>query len=152
MNAAEPRQPPVIEPIVPGEELVELLASCGLPTADVYEDKPLAFFGCREDGRLIAVIGIESGEGIGLLRSLAVATDARGRGLAQRLLDFVEHVSAARGTSALYLLTDTAADWFRQRGYVDLAREQAPRAVRASAQFSRLCPAEADFLVKALDV
>ena len=151
MAAGTEQRPPVIEPIAPDADLVALLGDCGLPVDDVYEEKPLAFFGCRADAKLIAVIGIETGDGVGLLRSLAVAPERRGQGLAQRLVDFIEHLSAARGMDALYLLTDTAAEWFRQRGWVDIERERAPHPVRASAQFARLCPADAAFLVKRPD-
>lgn len=151
MSTAAEERPPPIEPIAPAEELVELLQACDLPTDDVYEEKPLIFFGCREAGRLIAVVGVETGPQSALLRSLAVTPDARGRGLAQRLVAFVEHLNAARGVPALYLLTTTAADYFRRLGYVDTDRERAPDAIRAGAQFSRLCPDDADFLVKPLD-
>lgn len=151
MNTTAADRPTAIEPIAPGPELVELLETCDLPTADVYEEKPLIFFGCREAGRLIAVVGVETGPQSALLRSLAVTPDARGRGLAQRLVAFVEHLNAARGVAALYLLTTTAADFFRRLGYVDAARERAPDSIRAGAQFSRLCPDDADFLVKPLD-
>lgn len=145
------QRPPAIEPIAPDPELVELLQACELPTEDVYEEKPLVFFGCREARRLIAVVGVETGPETALLRSLAVAPDARGRGLAQRLVAFVEHLNAARGVPALYLLTTTAADFFRQLGYADTPRERAPDAIRAGAQFSRLCPDDADFLMKPLN-
>lgn len=148
-SGAESRLSPV-EPIAPDPELVELLQTCELPTDDVYKEKPLVFFGYREAGRLIAVVGVETGPQTALLRSLAVTPDARGRGLAQRLVAFVEHLNAARGVPALYLLTTTAADFFRRLGYVDTARERAPDAIRASAQFSRLCPDDADFLMKLL--
>lgn len=141
----------MIEPIAPDAELAALLEASGLPTGDLFEDKPLAFFGCREDGRLVAVIGVEVGTESSLLRSLAVAPEWRGRGLARRLVSFVEHLSAARGMSTLYLLTETGADFFRRLGYEDLERERAPQWIRASAQFSQLCPADADFLAKSLD-
>lgn len=150
MNAGDEQPPPRVEPIAPGPDLAELLQACDLPIDDIYEEKPLIFFGCREAGRLIAVVGVEKGSRTALLRSLAVAPEARGRGLARRLVAFVEHLNAARDVQALYLLTTTAADFFRRLGYVDTARERAPDSIRAGAQFSRLCPDDADFLMKPL--
>lgn len=150
MSRAEERPLPPVEPIAPGPELVELLAACELPTEDVHEEKPLVFFGCREDGHLLAVVGVETGPRTALLRSLAVAPAARGRGLGRRLVAFVERLNAARDVPALYLLTTTAADFFRRLGYVDTPRERAPDAIRAGAQFSRLCPDNAHFLMKPL--
>lgn len=148
---ADERTLPVIEPVPADDELRALRAACELPVDDVHADRRLEFFGCREDGRLLAVVGLEpAGESL-LLRSLAVTADARGRGLARRLVAFTEHLAAARGVRALYLLTTTAADLFRRLGYVDLERARAPRPVRASEQFSRLCPADAAPLAKSLD-
>lgn len=140
----------MIEPIAPEPELSTLLSSCGLPVADVYEEKALAFFGCREAGTLVAVVGMETGTDSALLRSLAVAPEQRGRGLARRLVAFVEHLGAARGKQTLYLLTDSAPDFFRALGYADLAREHAPDWIRAGAQFAQLCPDDAAFMSKSL--
>lgn len=140
----------MIEPVAPDEELVALLAACELPTADVHEEKALAFFGCREAGALVAVVGMETGIDSALLRSLAVTPGQRGRGLARRLVAFVEHLSGARGKERLYLLTDSAPDFFRALGYEDVPRERAPDWIRAGAQFSQLCPDDAAFMAKAL--
>jgi len=145
-----PPKAPVIEPVAPDEAVAALLASCELPTDDIHEEKALAFFGCREDGRLIALVGMETGTDSALLRSLAVAPEQRGCGLAGRLVAFVEHLCGARGLETIYLLTDSAPDYFRARGYREVARERAPDWIRASAQFSQLCPADAAFLSKSL--
>ncbi|MDX1610204.1 MAG: arsenic resistance N-acetyltransferase ArsN2 [Halofilum sp. (in: g-proteobacteria)] len=149
--AADERPLPVIEPVPVEAELRALLAACELPVDDVRADRRLEFFGCREDGRLVAVVGLEPAGEAFLLRSLAVTAEARGRGLARRLVAFAEHLVAARDVRSLYLLTTTAADFFRRLGYVDLERERAPRPVRASEQFSRLCPGDAALLAKSLD-
>ncbi|MNR54976.1 acetyltransferase [compost metagenome] len=86
-----------------------------------------------------------------LLRSLAVAPEARGSGLGQALVRFAEREAAARHIGRLYLLTNTAAPFFAKLGYQATARETAPPAIRRSAQFSGLCPASASFLSKRLD-
>lgn len=140
----------MIEPVAPDTELRTLLEHCGLPVADLFEEKAMAFFGCREDGNLVAVVGMETGIDAILLRSLAVDPAHRGRGLARRLVAFVEHLAGARGRETLFLLTDSAPDFFRALGYADVARERAPDWIRAGAQFAELCPADAAFLSKSL--
>lgn len=142
----------MIEPVAPDTELQALLEQCGLPVADLFEEKAMAFFGCREGGNLVAVVGMETGIDAILLRSLAVATAHRGDGLARRLVAFVEHLAGARGKETLFLLTDSAADFFRALGYTDVPREHAPDWIRAGAQFSELCPDDAAFLSKSLRV
>jgi amino-acid N-acetyltransferase len=61
--------------------------------------------------------------------------------------------AAARqaGVGALYLLTTTAADYFRLRGYSDVARAAVPPAVAGHAQFRSLCPASATCLRKEME-
>jgi len=141
---------PVIQPVAPDSELEALLEACGLPVADLFEEKAMAFFGCREEGHLVAVVRMETGIDSVLLRSLAVDPGHRGRGLARRLVAFVEHLAGARGKETLYLLTESVPDFFRALGYTDVPRERAPDWIRAGAQFSQLCPDDATFLSKSL--
>jgi len=150
MAEREPAAEPVIEPVAPGRELQALLETCELPVADLFEEKALAFFGCRRDGTLVAAVGMETGIDSVLLRSLAVAPAQRGHGLARRLVAFVEHLAGARGKETLYLLTESAPEFFRALGYSDVPRERAPDWVRAGAQFSQLCPDSAAFMSKSL--
>ena len=48
-----------------------------------------------------------------------------------------------RALPSVWLLTTSARDYFAQRGYVVTLRDEVPDAVRATAQFSSLCPASA---------
>ena len=49
------------------------------------------------------------------------------------------------------LLTTTAASFFAKRGYRPLARDEAPAAVRATAEFRSICPASATCMGKSLE-
>ena len=140
-----------IEPLSPNGELRALLERCGLPIADLAASASLQCYGVQRDGRLLGVVALESYDAVALLRSLAVAPEARGSGLGQALVRFAEREAAARHIGRLYLLTNTAAPFFAKLGYQATARETAPPAIRMSAQFSGLCPASASFLSKRLD-
>jgi len=137
----------------PGAEdfapLCALLAECGLPNADLTLASLAHFRIARDDSRLVAVAGLTTLGQVGLLRSVAVAPAYRGRGLASGLVDALEREARRLGLGALYLLTDSAAEFFTRRGYVPLPREAAPAAVRDSAEFTHLCPASALCLRKA---
>ena len=93
------------------------------------------------DGEIIACAGIEHCADAVLLRSLAVAPAARGRGHARRLVKALRERARGAGARRLWLLTNTAADWFTAHGWHDSARDSAPAGVRDHAQFRYLCPA-----------
>lgn len=121
----------------------ELLAQSGLPSDGVEEQFGAAYAVASEDDRVIGVIGIERYGPYGLLRSAAVAAEARGRGAGEALvLDRIEW-SQRNQLSALYLLTTTAADYFPRFGFEPIARAEAPAEVRASLEFSMVACASA---------
>ena len=131
------------------EEITQLLAECGLPFTDIPAAAPL-FFGIRENGALAAAVGLELYPPSGLLRSLCVRPAFRHRGYARKLVAFAEAEAAARGIERLYLLTEIAAEFFNQLGYTATPRETAPPAIRATTQFSGLCPASSALLAKSI--
>lgn len=139
-----------IEALSSTEEIVSLLAKCALPVADLHNTPSHNFFGIRRGGHLVAVIGIERYAPCGLLRSLAVCPQFRGQGLASELVEFIESYSVIHDIESLFLLTTTAAAFFIDRGYSPAQRNAAPDPIRATAQFSGLCPSSATFLHKPL--
>ena len=140
----------VIEPLAPGPGVDRLLAACDLHGAATTASASLELAGVVEAGEPIAAVGLEIHGQAGLLRSLAVAPSARGRGLAARLVGHAEERARARGVSSLFLLTETAAPLFERLGYAAVPRSTAPAALRATAQFATLCPAGATCMHKAL--
>jgi amino-acid N-acetyltransferase len=105
----------------------------------------------REDGRVVGCAAIEPYDRVGLLRSVAVAPGNRGLGLGRRLVQEAEAVAAARGIAELFLLTETAAEWFPRLGYEPAMREAAPAALLGSPEFTGACPVSAAFFRKRLD-
>ena|SRR5258708_36654673 len=101
-----------------------------------------------EDGALIGSIGLERFGQDALLRSLVVARSACGMGLGGSLLSRMELHARASGVSNLWLLTTTAGEFFRKKGYDVVARESAPIMLQTSSQFADLCPATAVCMLK----
>lgn len=129
----------------------QLLAACSLPTDDLQDAaNNLQLFGCRADGHLLGLVGLQTHGADALLRSLAVADTARGQGLGDELLAYAERQAASQGVHAIYLLTTTAEGFFAQRGYRPSERTTAPLAIAATRQFCGLCPATATFMCKRL--
>lgn len=139
-----------IEAIGELDDIVPLLADCGLPVADISAARAPQFFGIRAESGLVAVIGLELFGPVALLRSLAVSPAHRGHGLAQQLVAFAEQFAASRGVDTLFLLTTTASAFFGKLGFAPVARSTAPAAIQATPQFSGLCPASSAFLSKSV--
>lgn len=125
-----------------------LLAAAGLPTEDWSEALIRTSVLAREGGQIIGVGAIEPRGDVGLLRSIAVNEQARGRGIAGRIVNELETEARRTGLKALYLLTTTARDFFLHRGYASLPRDQAPPEIRSTRQFGALCPASSFLMVK----
>ncbi|CAB9527585.1 n-acetylglutamate synthase [Seminavis robusta] len=141
-----------------GSDLVvikELLESCQLPTKDLTESHLTSFLvATTNDNGIIGVVGLEvfPPSPHALLRSLAVKDSHRGQGIATALYNQMEKVAReTHGIKHLYLLTTTAADYFRSRqGFQRVERKAAPNVIQATAEFSAICPCSAVCLRKDL--
>jgi amino-acid N-acetyltransferase len=128
----------------------QLLSEANLPTADITARHLTHFFGCRQGSNLVGVVGLELCGDVALLRSLAVAPGRRGSGLGSRLVAHAERHGMEQGVKTLYLLTTTAESFFRRLGYSPIPREKAPTAIKATKEFSGICPVSSAFMVKHL--
>lgn len=140
-----------IRPIADSALLRRLLATCGLPVADLEANHRIRFFAAVDGDDLIGVIGLETSPPVGLLRSLAVRTEKRGQGIGAALVAAAETAAQSSGVETLYLLTESAGAFFAGLGYAPLSRESAPIAVRSHPQFTTLCPASARLMTRRLD-
>ncbi|WP_251031421.1 GNAT family N-acetyltransferase [Paraburkholderia strydomiana] len=118
-----------------------LLAENELPVADINAAL-LADFLVAEysGGQIVGSVAVERFERSALLRSLAVARTARNERLGTMLLTHAELLARASDVSDLWLLTTTAAGFFRCSGYADVDRD----AASAEMQASTVCPAVSD--------
>jgi amino-acid N-acetyltransferase len=132
------------------EAVVRLLQSVALPSQDLTDAHLAHFFFAGSASAPCGVIGLELYGRDALLRSLAVAPDYRGTGLATALVGHAERHAQSQGATSIFLLTTTAEDFFMRRGYIVADRSTAPQGIRATREFSDLCPASSAFLVKAL--
>jgi amino-acid N-acetyltransferase len=134
----------------PDAPVLGLLAASGLPTDDLDGAAPVMLFGTAEGHEPSGVVGLELHGADALLRSLAVAPQARGAGTGAALVAHAEREAATRGVVTLYLLTTTAEAFFSRLGYQRLDRTEAPAGIAATHQFSGLCPASSAFMAKRL--
>jgi amino-acid N-acetyltransferase len=129
------------------EQVTTLLASEKLPVADLPQGLE-NFLVAIQDKTVIGVIGVEVYGKYGLLRSLAVAPGHRSSGIASALISRIETFSGLKNLDALYLLTETAPGYFKQKGFTQVEREQIPAEVQVSSEFSHVCPVSAIVMKK----
>jgi amino-acid N-acetyltransferase len=55
------------------------------------------------------------------------------------LVDSIIEVARGKGITRLFLLTDTAEDFFKKRGFVVVTRENVPDDMKQSIEFTTLC-------------
>ncbi len=122
-------------------------ARCELPAEDLGPIHLDHFVVSRKGDQLAGVVGLEIKGELGLLRSLAVAPELRGRRLGYALWTRIHDKARQRGIRRLYLLTTTAEALFSRWGFQRIPRDVVPEAIRATTEFASLCPATASVMV-----
>jgi amino-acid N-acetyltransferase len=120
-----------------------LIRTSELPIAVVRDRFPEAYTVARRGDELVGVAALEVYGRTGLLRSVAVAGSERKRGTGVALVADRLAAAAAQGLESVYLLTTTAAPYFRRFGFVNADRGGAPAELQASPEFAAICPASA---------
>lgn len=139
----------VLRPMRP-EDLNSVLAAlrrASLPLEGVAE-QPQAYIVAEFTGEIAGVAGLELYGRHGLLRSVAVSPEWRGRGLGGALTEKILATAEQEGIEAVYLLTETAEDFFPRYGFRQIERSEVAEGVRASAEFAELCPASSVVMVR----
>ncbi|HKA80952.1 MAG TPA: arsenic resistance N-acetyltransferase ArsN2 [Xanthobacteraceae bacterium] len=140
----------IATPLQPWERdgVTAALVKAGLPADDVddpyvllwrfetYEDVPVGFG------------GLEIYDDNALLRSVVTLPPLRQVGMGAAIVAALEAEARARRCRAIYLLTTSEADFFSRLGYQPCARDDVPKALRASRQFAALCPPTATVMSK----
>jgi amino-acid N-acetyltransferase len=129
------------------EQIITLLVAEKLPVADLPE-KLDNFIVAIQDATVVGVAGIEVYGSYGLLRSLAVHPANRSTGIAGKLLTRLDAMSKLKDLTELFLLTETATDYFERKSYLKITREDVPDEVKASSEFSHVCPVSAIVMKK----
>lgn len=98
------------------------------------------------NGEVVGSAGAEVYGQIALLRSVAVAPGLHKQGIGKLLLGSLLQEARRRDIGTLYLLTVTAPEYFAQYGFKRGKIEDAPHALKASAELQGACPACAAFM------
>ena len=130
--------------------ILNLLSAAKLPV----DDLPAVldnFIVAINNGEVAGIAGLELYGNYGLLRSVVVDKNQRGKGIAAKLLNRIEAIAINNGLEEIYLLTETAADYFNNKGYEHIARMDIPEEIKESSQFRHVCPESAIAMKKTLN-
>lgn len=120
-------------------QIAQLLRDNNLPLDGA--DRHLASFLLAYDGSILAgCAALERYGEVALLRSVATDKGFRGKGLGQTLVRQVLETARSEGIQTVVLLTTTAAEFFPRFGFDVIQRDEAPEAVKVSAEFRGACP------------
>ncbi len=126
-----------------------LLTSTKLATNAVQAQFGPQFAVATDDitGTIVGVAGVEVYRDvvsdIGLLRSAAVDPAWQGMGVGAALTKDRLTWAEQEQLAALFLLTETAADYWSRFGFIHIARDAAPAALHTSHEWQQGCPASA---------
>lgn len=98
------------------------------------------------NGEVIGCAGAEVYGRVALLRSVAVAPGLLRQGIGRALVTRLLDEARRRQIASVHLLTVTAPEYFAQFGFKRGPVEQAPQALKASAEFQGACPACSAFM------
>ncbi len=97
--------------------------------------------------RVVGSAALELYREAALLRSVAVARRHRGHGLGQQLTRAALDLARQHGVNDVYLLTETATDFFPRFGFQPITRDAVPPSVQQSIEFTEACPDSALVMV-----
>lgn len=127
-----------------------LLRVSDLPVAGVAEHLPNFIVAVDAQG-VIACGGIEYYGNFALIRSIAVAAQARGGGLGKAIVSRLLTECLSRAVEAVALRTTTAESYFSRQGFVRIELGDVPGPLLSSGQFAGVCPASAIVMLKVIE-
>jgi amino-acid N-acetyltransferase len=129
------------------EKLQKFLQINKLPIEDIqdyYAIKGRMFLGYYDElGELVGSGGLELHGDAALLRSVAVKETARGSSLGHRIVTDLISQAKKSNSKHIFLLTETAQSYFERFGFKEINRNEVPDPIRASSEFTHVCPTSA---------
>jgi arsenate reductase (thioredoxin) len=122
--------------------IIGLLQESNLPVEDIHEEQQ-QFWIIKDGDNMAGVIGIQQYGAYGLLRSMATNATYRNRGIAAMLINGLFEFAKQQNLSSIFLLTETAEKYFEKKGFIKIDRGDVPEEIKASKEFSHLCPSTA---------
>ena len=130
------------------EKVVELLRVNSLPYEDIRHSDNLFVSYHDQTGTMVGSGGLEFYSNYALLRSVAVEQCMRGKSIGKEIVNNLLDRLKTRGTHEVYLLTETAREFFLKMGFSEIERDAVPLEIKLSSEFSSVCPVSAAVMVR----
>lgn len=127
------------------DKIVSLLSKNELPVSDLINSKT-EFMVSVDNEHLVGCIGIEHYEKDGLLRSLAVDLKYRNKGIGSQLFQRLLAYCRQLDIDNIHLLTTTAEKYFLSKGFTKSNRDEAPKSIKSTTEFSSICPSSSTYM------
>ena len=130
-----------ISPATAGDvdSIKAVLVANDLPV-DGVDEHWKTFLVARDGDKVVACGGAEAYQFAALIRSIAVMPDYRSHGIGRKLVRQLLDRLASRGLREFYLLTTTAEEYFRKRGFKTIDRDEVHPQLLSSKEFQGACP------------
>jgi amino-acid N-acetyltransferase len=141
--------------VIPSEEIhtsqlkqfMQFLEQNKLPFKDIQLNGNFFLRYYDAEGNTVGSGGLELYGDTGLLRSVAVMESNRGHNIGKQIVDDILQRAAELNLHSVFLLTETAYDFFLKKGFSDVSRDAVPDALKRSSEFSEVCPSSAKCMV-----
>jgi amino-acid N-acetyltransferase len=127
--------------------VLDLLRASSLPYQDIELKNNLFIIYHDDNGKMIGSGGLEFYSSYALLRSLAVVESERGKSFGKEIVSDLFARAQSRTVKEIYLLTETASDFFKKIGFADIARDAVPNEIKTSTEFKSVCPVSAACMI-----
>jgi amino-acid N-acetyltransferase len=141
--------PVQIEDALELQALRSFLERNKLPYKDIVSQDNLFLLYYDSAGDVLGSGGLEIYGDAALLRSVAVRESERGKQVGKQIVKDVLKRALEQKIQSIFLLTETAHDFFLKEGFSDISRDEVPANIKASTEFSFVCPASAKCMVYA---
>ena len=122
--------------------ILNLLSYYNLITQDIDLNKQY-FLGFKQQKDCVAIGALEFHRPYALIRSVVVSPEHQHKGYAKIICQALFQHALSEKIIELYLLTETADEFFSRQGFELIDRDTAPQIIKSTPQFNTLCPGDA---------
>lgn len=127
-----------------------LLRLNDLPYLDIRIEMSLFNIYHDDANSVVGVGGLEFYGDYALMRSVVVDANYRQLSYGSKIVNDLLEKAKARNVKDLFLLTETAREFFLKHGFRDLPRDKVPLEIQASSEFSTVCPLSAAVMARSV--
>lgn len=131
-------------------DLLTLLERSDLPKDGITNHVATALV-ARKANLIVGSAALELYGAEALLRSVTVDEPLRGQGIGRKLTDAALELARRHKIKTVFLLTETASQFFLRFGFRQVSRSQVPDTVKRSVEFTSACRTGAQVMARHLE-